>query len=147
MRHLPTKVILCIFIHKKTRQGHHRALNVGNFIKVITVKVFCIAVIALQIFLPQAVSTSQFSRTVYLKFYFCGQCHEGQKRIVEGHLFHKIIPLIENPWVQCSHKIAVWVRRRVNNQPCVQDYPLLIIFKRAFAQKKKAAISILQMKE
>ena len=62
----------------------------------------------------------------------------GQKRIVEGHLFHKIIPLIENPWVQCSHKIAVWVRLRVNNQPCGQDYPLPIIFKRAFAQKKKS---------
>ena len=53
---------------------------------------------------------------------------------MEGHLFHKIIPVIENPWVQCSHKIAVWVRLRVNNQPCVQDYHLPIIFKRAFAQ-------------
>ena len=36
---LPTKVILCTFYSEKTRLGHHRALNVGNFIEVITINI------------------------------------------------------------------------------------------------------------
>ena len=44
------------------------------------------------------------------------QCQEGIKLIVEGHLFNKINPLIEDSWGPCLRKTAVWVRPHVNNR-------------------------------